>query len=133
MKLLGYDFDILYQPGLNRAPDALSRISPKAELRILSTPTLLDSEMVRREVEQDTKLQLIIAKLKEDSKGVPKFSWEHGRLLYKGRLVISSSSQLTPSLLQLYHDSVMGGHLGYMRTYKQLSNELYWKGIKKRV
>lgn len=52
----------------------------------------------------------IIAKLQENPVDIPKFSWEHGRLFYKGRLVISASSSLIPSLLQLYHDSVMGGH-----------------------
>lgn len=115
--MFGYDFEILYQPGLNnKAVDALSRISHEAELRILSAPALLDSEMVQKEVEQDEELQLIIAKLQEDLKGMLKFTWEHGRLFYKGSLIISSSSTLIPSLLQLYHDSVIGGYSGYIQT-----------------
>lgn len=113
--------------------DALSQISLEVELQILSAPALLDSEMVRREVGQDEELQLIIAKLKEDPSSVLKFTWENRWLLYKGMLVISSSSNLIPSLLQMHHDLVMGVHLRCIRTYKWLSSELYWKGMKKRV
>lgn len=52
VKLLGYDFEILYQPGQNnKVVDALSRIAPDSELRVLMGPALLDSEVVRKEVE----------------------------------------------------------------------------------
>lgn len=130
---MGYDFDILYQPGQNnKAADALSRMPQDSKKCMLSAPTLLDSEVVSREVEQDEELQAIITKLQKNPTDVPKFNWEHGRLLYKGRLVLSASSSLIPSLLQLYHDSVMGGHSGY-RTYKRINGELYWKGMKKMV
>lgn len=30
----------------------------------------------------------------------------------------------------MYHDSVLGGHSGFLRTYKCLTGELYWPGIK---
>lgn len=113
--------------------DALPQISLEVELQILSAPALLDSEMVLREVGQDEELQLIIAKLKEDPSSVLKFTWENRWLLYKGMLVISSSPNLIPSLLQMHHDLVMGGHSRCIRTYKWLSNELYWKVMKKRV
>lgn len=77
VKLLGYDFKILYQPRLNnKAVDALSRIPPEAELRILASPTLLDILVVEKEVGADEELQEIIEKLKKDPDSVPKFSWE---------------------------------------------------------
>ena len=41
-KLLGYDFDIVYKPGLeNRAADALSRIYQDVSLAVLTIPSLL--------------------------------------------------------------------------------------------
>lgn len=102
-------------------------------MRILSTSSILDTTIIQQKVERDEELQEIIKKLKEDSKGVPKFKLEQRRLLYKGRLVLSSTSCLIPSLLQMYHDSVMGGHSGYIRTYKRMNGELYWRGMKKNV
>lgn len=53
--------------------------------------------------------------------------------IYKNRLVISHTSFLIPELLSTFHDSVIGGHSSYLRTYKRMTGELYWKGMKKDV
>lgn len=54
----------MYQWGLNnKATDALSRLTPEAEMRILTAPSILDSLTVQREVESDEELQAIIIKL----------------------------------------------------------------------
>lgn len=58
---MGYDFEILYQPGLQKkAADALSKINHQAELAVMSTPGLVDVEKVLREVEHDEELTKII-------------------------------------------------------------------------
>ncbi|KAA0066459.1 Retrotransposable element Tf2 [Cucumis melo var. makuwa] len=33
-------------------------------------------------------------------------------------------------MLSTYHDSVVGGHSGFLRTYKRLASELYWPSMK---
>lgn len=64
--LLGYDFEILYQPGLqNKAVDAFSRMPQQVEVMVLTAPTLVDIEVVQQEVEKDEVLQKIITRLKE--------------------------------------------------------------------
>ena len=40
------------------------------------------------------------------------------------------AQQPLPTILHTYHDSVLGGHSRYLRTYKRLMGELYWEGIK---
>lgn len=56
-KLLGYDFEIKYHLGLlNEAADALSRMPPTSELMALAVPSLIDLEVVQKEVEQDPEL-----------------------------------------------------------------------------
>ncbi|KAL0544392.1 hypothetical protein IC582_019507 [Cucumis melo] len=113
-KLLGYDFEILYQPGLlNKAADALSRVEPRIELHEMTTSGIL-----------------IVAKLKKEQEVGGKFEWKNDRLLYKGRLVLPWTSSLIPRLLHSFHDSVLGGHSGFLRTYKRMSGELYWQGMK---
>ncbi|KAA0041991.1 Transposon Ty3-G Gag-Pol polyprotein [Cucumis melo var. makuwa] len=59
-----------------------------------------------------------------------KFKICNGMLRYKDRLVVSQSSKLIPHILHSYHDSVVGGHSGFLRTYKRIAGELYWQGMK---
>lgn len=55
-KILGYDFETLYQPGLqNKAVDTLSRINPP-EFHVLTAPGIVDVELVMKEVEKDGEL-----------------------------------------------------------------------------
>ncbi|KAL0539505.1 hypothetical protein IC582_023720 [Cucumis melo] len=133
-KLLGYDFEILYQPGLqNKAADALSRVKLPAEFHSLMAHGLLDIDIVTREVEKDEELQGIIEILKEDPDGKANYQWKAGNLFYKGRLVLSRKSTLIPSLLHTFHDSVLGGHSGFLRTYKRMNGEIHWMGMKNDV
>lgn len=50
--------------------------------------------------------------------------------MYKGRLVITADSQLILTILHTYHDSVLGGHSRFPRTYKRLTSEVYKQGMK---
>ncbi|KAA0033837.1 Ty3/gypsy retrotransposon protein [Cucumis melo var. makuwa] len=34
------------------------------------------------------------------------------------------------TILNTYHNSVVGGHSGFLRTYKRISSDLYWEGMK---
>ena len=130
-KLLGYDFEILYQPGLqNKVADALSRKDHSVELNTMTTTGIVDIEIIAKEVEMDQELQKIIAELKGEVDQGGKYQWNNGRLLYKGRMVLPRNSSLIPSLLHTFHDSILGGHSGFLRTYKRMSGELFWKGMK---
>lgn len=133
-KLLRYDFEIRYNPGLlNKAADALSRIPHEAELSLISAPTIIDVELIQEEVGQDPELVKIRAELELDPNSHPKFSIAQGKLLYKDRMVLSSKSSLIPTILHTYHDFVMGCHFGFLRTYKRLTGELFWKNMKANV
>lgn len=54
------------------------------------------------------------------------FTVENGRLVYKGRLVLSRTSQLIPQILKEYHDSVVGGHNGKIKTYLRIASDWFW-------
>lgn len=99
----------------------------------IATPALIDVNQVQEEVDGDKGLQTIIQKLKADPNRVTKFFLEQGKLLYKRRLVLSEKSKFIPALLTTFHDSILGGHSGFLRSYKRLSGELYWKGMKEDV
>lgn len=61
---------------------------------------------------------------------VSRYSLSQGWLLYKARLVLASNSSLLPTVLQTFHEFGLGGHSRFLRTYKRLTSELYWGGMK---
>ena len=69
----------------------------------------------------------------EDGEKNSRFSVKNGMLHYKNRLVLSKTSSLIPAMLHTFHDSIVGGHSGFLRTYKRLTAELYWEGMKSDV
>ena len=132
-KLLGYSFEVVYKPDLeNKAADALSRVPPAVHLSQLTAPTLIDLKVIREEMMKDEFLKEIILKLQKGEE-VGNYTWQHEMLRYKGRIVIAKSSSLIPTIMHVYHDSVMGGHSGFLRTYKRLTGELFWVGMKSEV
>ncbi|KAA0062470.1 Ty3/gypsy retrotransposon protein [Cucumis melo var. makuwa] len=48
----------------------------------------------------------------------------------QGRLVLSKTSSFIPTILHTFHDSIIGGHSGQLRTYKRIAAELFWEGMK---
>ena len=131
IKLLGYDFEILYQPGhQNKAANALSRIEQPLELKTMTTTGIVNMELVDEEVQQDDELKKIIEELKQKKDETSKYRWENGKLWYKNRIVLSKHSSLILNLLHTFHNSVLGGHSRFLRTYKRMSGELHWKGMK---
>ena len=133
-KLLGYSFEVLYKPELeNKAVDALSRMGPTSHLNQLTAPALLDVEVIQEEVRKDPALREIIILIEEQGVEIPYYTCHQGILKFKGRLVLSKTSTLIPTIMHTYHDSVFGGHSGFLRTYKRMAGELYWKGMKKDI
>lgn len=133
-KLLGFDFDIQYKLSLeNKAVDALSRCNYSPSLSSLTMSTLLDITAITQQVEADLYLSKVKHELPKVPDSYPRFTWEQGRLLYKGRLVIPSGSTLIPLLLCEFHSTPTGGHSGFLRTYKRIVATLYWNGLKRDV
>lgn len=125
-KLLGYSFEVVYKPGLeNKAVNALSKVPPTVHLNHFSAPTLLDLAIIQDEVEKDQQLKEIKSKIEEQKLEVPDFTVQQGVLKFKGRVVISKTCSLQPTILHTYLDSVFGGHSGFLRTCKRIIGELY--------
>lgn len=103
---------------------------PTSQLNVLTVAALLDVELFKSEVSTDPFLSKVLREIAADPESHPKYSVQHGTLNYKNRMVISGGSSLKSSTLHLYHNSIMGGHSGFLRTYKRITGELYWVGMK---
>lgn len=51
------------------------------------------------------------------------FQLVDNKLLYKGRYVLPQKSIFIPVLLKEYHDSVIGGHSGELKTYLRMARD----------
>lgn len=71
-----------------------------------------------------------MAGLSGEGKEYSKFHMVEGKLRYNGRMVIPKTSKIIPTLLKSYHDSLVGGHVGEVKTYLRLAGDWYWKGIR---
>ncbi|MCH86853.1 transposon Tf2-1 polyprotein, partial [Trifolium medium] len=132
-KLLGYQFEVKYKPGLeNKAADALSRCHEVVEFKqLLSYPTWESGKNLLEKVSQDPYIQKLMAEVMQNPrKG---FEVKQGTLFYNGRLVISPSSPTIPMLLEEFHSTPMGGHSGFLRTYRRMADNIYWVGMQKSI
>lgn len=129
-KILGFDFDIHYKPGLeNKAADGLSRRSAVPELFAVSVPVSIQLEEVGSEVGKDEELSKIMEDLSRDPTSHSTYSMVQGRLLRQGKLVLPKTSQLIGVILKEYHDSKYGGHGGVLKTQKRIGALFYWQGM----
>lgn len=134
-KLLGFSFEVQFKPGVsNRVADGLSRKNAgEIELGSLLTVAAVDWSKLNEEVRADTLLQQIREDLLTGAKDYSHFTLQEGQLLYKGRFVVPRKSEFIPKILQLYHDSPLGGHSGDVKTYLRIAAEWFWVGMRKNV
>lgn len=77
-------------------------------------------EQLKREWQTDPKIQQLIQAIKDNPASHPNFNWDQDQLRYKGRLWLSSNSDLKPAILQEAHDSPSGGHSGVKKTLERI-------------
>ncbi|KAD4981913.1 hypothetical protein E3N88_18584 [Mikania micrantha] len=134
LKLMPYDFSIQHKAGKeNRGADALSRRPHSSELLALTTSHCVQVAEIRLGLQQDGDFQPIIQQLQQDQSSIPHCILVDHLLFFKGRLVIPNISSLKLQLLQEDHDTPMGGHGGFLKTYKRLSLQYYWPQMKQSV
>ena len=113
---MGYQFEVIYKPGNeNKATDALSRIEEVQEFNaVISQPHWLDFSTIKDEIRQDPYLSQLRDNLLSNLAAHLGFALKGDMLFHEGRLVISKTSPLIPTLLQEYHSSPIGGHSGFL-------------------
>lgn len=134
-KLLGYDYEVQYKKGSdNIVADALSR-RPHTDGHLCSLVTFTSPLItdIQGSWQNDVQLQGIIQDLTTGQHSHKNYTWQHGSLKRKGKLVAGNDSQLRSRLIELWHSSTQGGHSGIEVTYRRLKSVLCWKNMFKDV
>ncbi|GKA38754.1 ty3-gypsy retrotransposon protein [Tanacetum coccineum] len=119
----------------NQAADALSRTAHGGELSTMVVSTIFSGlmEEVHKSCEEDNHLQKIVKKIEEEKADLSKYSWSVGQLRRKGKLMVGANDEIRRKLVDHFHSSTEGGHLGVVVTTQRLKNWFYWKGMRKTV
>ena len=132
VKLMGYDYEILYRPGIdNKAADALSRVH--GELAALSSPQHSWLTEIHKEGRTHPEMLKLKAALSRSDKTASRFTLRDDLLWFQNRLVLPASSQFKTHLIREFHDTPVGGHSGVLRTYKRIAASFYWAGMKRDI
>ncbi|KAL8088956.1 hypothetical protein AgCh_038649 [Apium graveolens] len=134
-KLIGFDFDIQFKPGVaNRVANTLSgKGNGDVILGSMVTTQGVDWTTLEEDIAADKVLQEIKEVVLINYKGYSGYTIVDNRWLFKGRYVIPKNSHIIPLLLKVYHDSVVGGHFGEVKTYLRLASDWFWGGMRKCV
>ena len=133
-RLMGFDYEICYKQGKdNVAADSLSRVSSAQLLSITISSLQTDLlDRIKGSWTDDNHLQSIIQSLTAGQSN-PKYQWAQNLLYRNGKLVVGNDPSLQTNIIQLFHNSPLGGHSGITVTKKKIASLFYWKGLGKTV
>lgn len=140
-KLSGFDFTIFYKQGReNVAANGLSRSFEDKEeevlfsssskgvsgsLLALSMPIYALIEELKKENQASLTIQSICAKYLGPGQHSDHFMIKGGCLFFKDRYYVLEESHLIPKILWEFHDSILGGYVGVLRTCKRVSKYFF--------
>ena len=127
VKLLGYNYTIQYRTGSgNAAADALSRVVPAGQCLILSIPLLDCIADIHHSVQQSPAYHELLAKLQQQPETHPDYSIISGKIHFRGKLWLPSDNPFIPMLLEEFHSTPLGDHMGETKTLRCLRDSFYW-------
>lgn len=122
IKLLGYEFDIVYKPGIqNKAADGLSRIEHSSlqvsgtTLLAITIPVSIQLQDLYKDIVDSHEIQLPLQRVKEGDAALKHYAVKDDKLWYKNRLVIPSSSPFIATILRECHDELKGVTQAFLR------------------
>ena len=82
-------------------------------------------EEIRQSYANDTTIHHIIQELQHSPASHPHYTWVNNHLNRKGRVVIGHNDELRMKLIEMFHNSAIGGHSGMTVTSKIVGSLFY--------
>jgi len=132
--------------GLSRRPDWQNRVERDNENQKLVKPewirkaeTIIEEEnlkeRIRKAQEGDEKVVKAVEELKKAGiKTLKDEEWkvEDGIVIKEGRIYVPKGD-LRREIIQLYHDTLVGGHRGRWKMMELIGRNYWWPGITKEI
>ena len=101
-----------------------------ASLFLISFPRPFWIEELKASYQHSAEVQQLLHQLQSGFSGPKLFSLHNGLILYKGRVYLDPTCSLKPKILHQVHDSPLGGHSGFLKSFHRLKQDLFWVGMK---
>jgi Integrase zinc binding domain len=133
-KLLGLDYVIQYKRGVeNRAADVLSRREhPTEEGNVLVVSALNPQwiEDLKESYKEDSWGQDMLLKHQLNEQLSDMVTVHCGFIRKKHKIYVGTNKEWRTKMIQVLHDSTIGGHLGILGTYQRVKKLFYWPKLK---
>ena len=128
-KLLGYNYTIQYHVGhSNVVVDALSRISEEdnsGHCYVFTIPHFQFLDELRTTLQRDDTYTQLLNGINQDPVAFSDYILQDGLILYKNRIWLPSTSLFREILMQEFHATPLGGHLGIVKTLHRLQENFF--------
>ena len=82
---------------------------------------------------KDPETRKLIEEVEKNKATNYKYSWEKDILWYKQRIYLPSSSKFKTQVLKENHHSPTTSHVGFFKTYHNIRQSFFWKGMKTNI
>jgi hypothetical protein len=133
-RLIGYDYTIQYRSGkTNVVADALSRVPEfiTSDLLMLTVPSFSFLKSLKQELSHHPEFKDMMHNI--TTMTVPDFKIMQDLIYHKGRIWLPRTCTFTLVLLEEFHNTPSGGHMGVTKTFARLSANFTWTGMKEDV
>lgn len=142
VKLLGFDYEILYRPGKsNNVADALSRrdsagnnedelLQDEEELGLVTSPSSEIWSEIEQAAKNDAEMVAARAKIESEPTAMDGIRIRRGLLIIQDRVWVPNDQLLKTKILSEFHSSLSAGHSGELRTYHRLAQVFWWEGVR---
>lgn len=127
VKLLGFNYMIQYKSGAqNVVADSLFRVPPPSTMLLLSIPHSLFMDQLRKSCATNTAYQEMLHKILHHPIDHLGFIVKNGMIFSQDKTWLPASHDLSRVLMDEYHLTPTGGHMGVAKTFCRINQHFCW-------
>ena len=111
----------------------VSSPNPPSQLQALSISTPAWLADVTAGYASDLESTKLLQELSINPQSHPPFTLQNDVICYSSRIWVGNNHQLQQRIISTFHDSALGGHLGFPVTHSRIKKLFCWRGMKQTI